>query len=212
MKTTQFPSCSRWGVRPFFALAALVAVCAGFALPSRAAEPAMRPSVGGVAPNFVLRTLDDKQVELQQLIAKSPVVLVVLRGWPGYQCPLCTRQVQEFIAQAPQFHERGAHVVMVYPGPAPKLEEHAREFLKNKNWPAEFTFVADPDYQMITRYGLRWDAKNETAYPSTFIIDREGKVQFAYVSKTHGDRVSAAKVMAEVGRMQNAKGEVPRAK
>src|SRR5687768_5502167 len=198
MKRDLFLSLAGRRGRPFFALATALAACAVFAFSSRAAEPAMRPAVSGVAPNFVLRTLDDKQVELQQLTAKSPVVLVVLRGWPGYQCPLCTRQVQDFIAQAPRFRKQGAHVAMVYPGPAPKLAEHAREFLENKSWPAEFTFLADPDYQMINRYGLRWDAKNETAYPSTFIIDREGRVQFAYVSKSHGDRVSAAKVLEEL--------------
>ncbi|MGH7956231.1 MAG: hypothetical protein ACREH8_04380, partial [Opitutaceae bacterium] len=41
-------------------------------------------------------------------------------------------------------------------------------------------------------YGLRWEAPKETAYPSTFIIDRANRVRFAHVSKTHGNRVSAA--------------------
>ncbi len=163
-----------------------------------AAEAELPPKPGEAAPNFVLRTLDAKPVELSELTAKSRVVLVVLRGWPGYQCPLCTKQVQEYVTNARQFREKGAQVVMVYPGPADKLEAHAREFLNNKQWPEEFLFVMDPDYVLTRRYGLRWDAKKETAYPSTFIVDQTGRVQFSYISKSHGDRVSAARALAEL--------------
>ena len=47
---------------------------------------------------------------------KRPVVLVVLRDFPGHQCPLCNRQVAEFTSHASEFV--GASVLMVYPGPA----------------------------------------------------------------------------------------------
>ena len=144
----------------------------------------------------MLRTLDDKTVELKSLTAKSAVVLIVLRGWPGYQCPLCTKQVHDFVAQAAQFKAHGAQVLMVYPGPADKLQAHAQEFLRDKQWPGDFTFVVDPDYAFTNAYGLRWNAKNETAYPSTFVIGGDGKVRFAIVSNSHGGRTSAAQVLA----------------
>lgn len=166
------------------------------------AQAMTTPKVGETAPDFTVRTLEQKPVELSVLTAQGPVVLVVLRGWPGYQCPLCTRQVQDYIAQAAKFKERGAQVVMIYPGPAEQLEARAGEFLKNKDWPAEFVFATDPGYGFTNRYSLRWDAKKETAYPSTFVIDREGRVRFAYVSKSHGDRVSAARVLAALDDFQ----------
>jgi peroxiredoxin len=153
---------------------------------------AATPKPGEPAPDFTLRTLDDRAIELKSLVEKSPVVLVVLRGWPGYQCPVCTKQVQDFAAHAGDFKSRGAQVLMVYPGPAEKLKAHAEEFLQNKQWPADFLFVVDPDYTFTNAYGLRWEAKNETAYPSTFILARGGRVQFAHTSKTHGGRLSAA--------------------
>jgi thioredoxin-dependent peroxiredoxin len=162
------------------------------------ASAATPPQVGDTAPNFTLHTLDERPIELQALVAKSPVVLVVLRGWPGYQCPICTKQVHEFATRAAEFKERGAKVLMVYPGPAEKLKAQAQEFLKNKEWPGEFLFVVDPDYTFTNAYGLRWEAKNETAYPSTFVIARGGKIQFAKSSKTHGGRVSATQVLAEL--------------
>ena len=104
------------------------------------------PAVGEAAPAFALKTLSGETTRLEALTAKSPVVLVVLRGFPGYQCPMCTRQVHEFVAAAKEFADRGARVVMVYPGPAAQLQAKAREFLENKDWPADFVFLIDPDY------------------------------------------------------------------
>lgn len=166
---------------------------------AQAAEP---PSAGDEAPNFTLRTLDDRMVELQQVATNSTVVLVALRGWPGYQCPICTRQVHDFVEHAADFANLGAKVLMVYPGPADNLKTHAQEFLKDKTWPKDFLFVIDPDYKFTTTYCLRWEAKNETAYPSTFVIDRRGKVRFAHVSKTHGDRVGAATALEAVQKLK----------
>src|SRR5213075_1162254 len=117
------------------------------------------------------------------------VVLVVLRGWPGYQCPICTRQVHDFVPKAEKFTAANVQVLMVYPGPADGLQAHAQDFLKDKNWPKDFLLVVDPDYTFTQSYGLRWDAPNETAYPSTFILDKEGKVLFAHVSQEHADRM-----------------------
>ncbi len=177
-------ACASWGLF----LAAFV----------HGATTGMTPPVGGSAPDFTLQTLDEKPVSLHALTEKGPVVLVVLRGWPGYQCPVCTRQVQEYIASAREFAQRGARVVMVYPGPAEQLKAHAGEFLRDKQWPEEFVFVVDPDFAFTLRYGLRWEAPKETAYPSTFVLERGGKIKFAQVSKTHGGRVSAAKALAEL--------------
>lgn len=160
-----------------------------------AAEPPKAPPVGEKAPEFSLKTLDDKTVKLSALTAEQPVVLIMLRGWPGYQCPICTAQVREFSKSADHFATAKAKVVMVYPGPAEGLKAHAEDFLKDKTWPKDFVFLTDPDYSFTKAYGLRWDAPHETAYPSTFVIDREGKVRFEKVSTSHGDRADVAAVL-----------------
>jgi peroxiredoxin len=162
---------------------------------------AAAPKVGDKAPDFSLETLDDQTLRLSDLTATGKMVLVVLRGWPGYQCPLCTRQVQDYIASASGFATAKARVVMVYPGPADDLKAHATEFSQNKQWPKEFVFVTDPAFTMVNAYGLRWDAPGETAYPSTFVLDRKGVVRFATISHGHGDRTKAADIIEELQRM-----------
>lgn len=153
------------------------------------------PIVGSSAPDFTLNTLDDQPVRLTDLTAKGKVVLVVLRGWPGYQCPFCSRQAHDFVIHEKELAADGVQVVMVYPGPSDDLKSHAADFLKDKDWPQDFLLVLDPDYSFTKAYGLRWDAPKETAYPSTFIIGKDNEVTFAHVSKKHGDRVNAETVL-----------------
>ena len=161
------------------------------------------PKVGDKAPDFTLLTLDDKTVRLSEMTAKGVVVLIVLRGWPGYQCPICDRQVQDFIRIKSDFAEAKTQIVFFYPGPADDLKAHAEEFKKwkGKEWPKEFLYVLDPDYTMVNAYGLRWDAPKETAYASTFVLDGKGTVRFAKTSRSHGDRAKASDVLAEVKKL-----------
>ena len=144
--------------------------------------------------------LTGRSVRLSDLTSEGKVVLIVLRGWPGYQCPICTAQVHDYVRSAPGFAEAKARVVMVYPGPAENLKAHASEFLQDKQWPKEFIYLIDPDYTMVNAYGLRWDAPRETAYPSTFILDRGGTVRFAKVSRSHGDRTKASDILLQLKR------------
>lgn len=177
---------------------AIVRSLAALALVSLAAgrAPAAPPRVGDAAGDFTLKTSAGEAIRLDSLREKGPVVLVVLRGWPGYQCPMCTRQVAQFMGKSDDLAAAKAHVLMVYPGPADHLKDHAEEFVSGKTLPDNFHLVLDPDYAFTNAYGLRWDAPKETAYPSTFVIDPRGKITYARTSKTHGDRAPIADVLA----------------
>ncbi len=137
-------------------------------------------------------------MRLSERTAQGPVVLVVLRGFPGYQCPFCDRQVHDFIKSASAFDAAGARVVFVYPGPEGELAKRASEFAAGKSFPPGFDFVLDPDYVFTNLYSLRWDAPKETAYPSTFVIKRGGEIAFARISRSHGGRVSAREAIEQL--------------
>lgn len=156
------------------------------------------PGVGDVAKDFQLSDLQGKKIKLSDQLKQGPVVLLVLRGYPGYQCPLCTRQVSQFINSAAQFKAAKASVLLVYPGAVNNLNTKAGEFIQSQQLPANFHFLTDPGYKFTNAYGLRWDAKRETAYPSTFIIGTDGKVKYAKISKTHGGRSNAKEVLQKL--------------
>ena len=162
------------------------------ALPVLVAAP---PLMGEKAPDFTLSDAAGKSVRFSEVMSKGPVALVVLRGFPGYQCPFCNRQVQDFIQNAPAFAAAGVQVVLVYPGPPQDLDSKANQFLADKKLPDNFDMLLDPGYKFTDMYGLRWDAPRETAYPSTFLLNRDGQVFFSKIVKEHGGRTTAAEIL-----------------
>lgn len=157
------------------------------------AEP---PAVGAVAPDFTLKTPEGTTVQLSKWSHGHTPVLVILRGFPGYQCPYCQKQVHDFVSHASDFAAKGASVLLVYPGATSGLGERAKEFLaKQDPLPANIILVTDPDFDVTNLYGVRWDAPNETAYPSTFILDKDRRILFERISHSHGDRVLAQQVL-----------------
>ena len=151
--------------------------------------------VGSKAIDFTLAKIDGNNIQLSEIYKVQPVILVVLRGWPGYQCPICTRQVGSLIADEDKFKSSNAAVIMVYPGPSEDLQAHAEEFSEDFKFPANFYFTLDPDYSMINKYGLRWESPRETAYPSTFVINTEGTIIYAKISTSHGGRASNDEIL-----------------
>lgn len=160
------------------------------------------PKVGQRAPDFALQTPEGVTVSFNRLLKEGKVVLIVLRGYPGYQCPYCQRQAHDFLEHAADFARAGAQVLLVYPGPPAQLGARAKEFLAHEPLPSNVRLVIDPDYKVTNLYGLRWDAPGETAYPSTFIISQRGIILFRKISHSHGDRTVAADVLAELNRQK----------
>ncbi len=183
-----------------FALSLITGLLLGHttACSQEASSSMARPKMGAKAPDFKLMSIDGEKVQLSSMAKESNVVLVVLRGYPGYQCPLCSRQVSELRSKASQLASASAKVLLVYPGPAANLGMKAKEFLNDSSLPEGFTMVLDPDYKFTNAYGLRWNAPNETAYPSTFIIDKTGTIKFAEVSGGHSGRVASDTVLAKL--------------
>lgn len=194
-------------------LTAAVAVCLLRTASAQVGEQVKTLKVGDTAMDFEFQPIEGKNVKLSKLAENGPVVLVVLRGYPGYQCPLCSQQVRDLRQRAAEFAEIGATVVLVYPGPEDELRKRAREFLKGDVLPKPLLLVIDPAYRLTNLYGLRWDAAGETAYPSTFILDSHRKVRYAKVSRTHGDRAKTEELLELLAAMtfaDTAKGrEIP---
>jgi peroxiredoxin len=150
-----------------------------------------QPAAGNDAPDFSLPSLRGGMLRLATVNKTSLVVLIALRGFPGYQCPFCNRQVEDFVRKADAFAAASARVIIVYPGAL----ERAKEFAADKKLPVGFDLVVDQDYAFTNRYGLRWEGPGETAYPATFVIKRGGVISFAEVSNSHGGRTTAAEIV-----------------
>jgi peroxiredoxin Q/BCP len=162
----------------------------------RADENSAPPKVGDPAPDFELVGLGGETVRLSKVASHGPVAVIVLRGYPGYQCPICSRQVRQFTERGKEFEAAGAEVLMIYPGPAHDLKQRAAEFARGRDLPKNFHLLLDPDFEFTNAWRLRWNAPRETAYPSSFVVNRDGKVRFAKISKSHGGRATVSEVLA----------------
>jgi peroxiredoxin len=171
----------------------LPALLLAVSLPSVAATP----GVGQRAPDFTLSTPDGSSLSLNSLTSQNRVVLILLRGYPGYQCPFSQQQFQNYQQTAAQFATLGAHVVFIYPGTGGKnLADDAAQMIGDQPLPANVHVVLDPDYVISTQYGLRWDAPDQTVYPSTFLVAKNRTVFFAHTGHTSSDLTPPADALA----------------
>lgn len=194
---------NRHGIHLLSVLSATVALFLAAPTCAKSVDDIETVEIGQVAPDIELQPLEGNPVKLSKFTRKGPVVLVVLRGFPGYQCPACSGQVAELRSHAKEFEALKTNIVLVYPGPEANLKARAREFLEGTKLPPTMTLVIDPNYTFTKTYGLRWDAPAETAYPSTFVLDGDRKVQFRKLSVSHGDRAKAEDILAAVKKISN---------
>ena len=174
-----------------------IIACSLMALVSAADERKLES--GDKAIEFRAPDLEGKAFEFAPEKSGRWTVLVFLRGYPGYQCPLCSRQVGELIGKAEQLSEARADVLFVYPGVAKDLVAKSKEFLADKQLPPTFKLVIDQDYKVVNAYKIRWEAPRETAYPSTFVIDPTGVIRYSKISESHGGRAPVNEILQTLG-------------
>ena len=182
------------------AFIASLAIVFILATSAHAEKVAAGPKEGSKMKDFSGTTMNGASFQFSKLIAKGSVVLVMLRGFPGYQCPVCSTQVAGYLAKAEEFEkQRNTPVVFIYPGKVSNLDKRAKEFTapleEEVDLPSNFIFVIDQDYKITNHLGLRWDVPKETAYPAAFVIDHDSYVQYAKVSDNHHGRATADEIL-----------------
>lgn len=166
---------------------------------------AATPTAGETAPDFTLPTINGARLTLSTLTGRSTVVLVLLRGYPGYQCPFSQQLFDSYQQQAANLAAMGAEVVFVYPGSDGKdLSEDALQMTGTALLPSNVHVVLDPNYSFTNLYGLRWNAANQTVYPTTFVLNREGMVYFVHKGLSASDQTRVTDTLAVVNAQNNS--------
>lgn len=158
--------------------------------------------VGDRAIDFDLPVVGGEEyLTLRDQFKEGPVVVVVLRGYPGYQCPLCSQQFSAIRNRAGALAKVAHRVILVYPGEGTLLQRHAEQFRGSRSLPDPLVIVRDQEMKMVTEWGLRWDRPRETAYPAAYIIDRNGRVRWLKVSDNHAGRASVDEIVRELRKL-----------
>lgn len=134
-------------------------------------------------------------LRLSDQYRQGAVVVVVLRGYPGYQCPICMRHVATLANRAATLNRFATKVILIYPGDSESLKQHAENFAGKRRLPEPMVIVRDDQMATVRKWGLRWDARNETAYPASYLIDRNGRIRWKQVSTSHAGRSTVEEIL-----------------
>lgn len=141
-----------------------------------------------------------KQVKLEDYRGKKNVVLVITRGFSGRLCPFCRTQSSRLVANYEDFAKRDAEILLVYPGGSEHLEEFidaAKVSEKKEVDQIPFPILLDSDLKAVNFLQIAADL----AFPSTYILDKEGDVRFAYVGEEINDRPSVKAMLAQLDKI-----------
>ena len=133
------------------------------------------PNVGDQAPDFTAHTDGGETVSLSSLKGKK----VVLYFYPKDNTPGCTAEACDFRDNSAAFAGKNTVVLGVS---TDSVRSH--ENFKSK-YKLPFTLVADPDREIVQKYGVWREKKNYgKAYMgvvrSTFIVDEQGTIAKIY--------------------------------
>ena len=151
---------------------------------------------------LVFNNPDGSKTKLGDFAGKKNVLLVFTEGFNGMLCPFCKTQTSRLVSNYEKFKALDCEVIVVYPGPEDHLDEFVEAALKTEKEQVDkvpFPIVLDKDFA-ATDY---FDIHSMFAHPSTYLIDKKGSVQFAYVGNDMtADRPSVKAMLQRLGQLQ----------
>lgn len=177
-------------------------------------------AVGEQAPDARVQDADGRSVQLRELFARGPVMLVFYRG--GW-CPFCNFQIRELTEDFPELERRGVTPVAIS---VDRMEESTRT---RANYTIPFPVLSDPDLTAHRAYrvthdvdaaeverlrGMGMDLERSSgrshhvvAIPSVFVIDGTGVVRWAHADRDYRTRPSNEQLLAVIDGLELASGE-----
>lgn len=165
----------------------------------RAGRPvpaALRP--GQSLPDFLAADENGNPVRSTQLHGTATVMLFVRGNW----CPFCTSQVENLTMHYKDIIDLGARLIMVTPKPQETTRRVAAFF------EVEFDFWFDHDLSVARQLGLLLESGvpgdhqkeygEDTVWPTALVIDPNGIIRYAELSKTLADRPNPETLLREL--------------
>ena len=116
-----------------------------------------------IAPPLKLKDLNDVEYDLKRYRGRK----VLINFWATW-CPPCVKEIPSLGRLQKQFYKEDLIVLSVDVG-----EEKSRVVEFTKRVPADFPVMLDPEGNTVKSWKLR-------AFPTTFLLDEEGRVRYGY--------------------------------
>ena len=162
--------------------------CAGVLMFGLGKVQAETLKVGDPAPNFTAAASDGSQVELKNVIGKSPIVLYF---YPKDDTPGCTKEACSLRDNFAAFRKLNA---TVYGISYDSIESH-KQFIDKYKLP--FVLISDSDHSIAKLYG---SYSLLYAKRMTFVVDKAGKI--AWLNPKVDSTTHSAELQAVLAKLQ----------
>lgn len=184
----------------------------------KAAESALK--AGAQMPPFALKDSSGKTVSSDDLLKRNNLVLVFYRGaW----CPYCNLYLKKLQENLPQITAKGGQIVAVsIEKPDDSLSVAEKNDLK-------FTVLSDPNLEVAKKFGIVYQLPQETddkykskgldvarhnemdkpelPLGSTYIVDQQGTIVYAFLDTDYKKRAEPDVIIAELEKIKAAAGK-----
>ncbi|TWT76265.1 AhpC/TSA family protein [Planctomycetes bacterium CA13] len=156
--------------------------------------------------DFSTLTFTDKsgdEVKLADLMTQKYLVLVITRGWNNGVCFYCASQTSRWARRFDELAPYDAQLVVVFPVESEQDATHLDDLAKSikkepiSNEAVPYPMLLDINLTGVDQLGIR----SQLAKPATYIVDREGRVRFAYVGESIADRPTVDSVLEQLGQL-----------
>jgi peroxiredoxin len=150
--------------------------------------PAGRP-----APNFTHTAADGKRISLADFKGKKNVVLIF---YQGSFCPVCGHQLESFQTRLDELNKLDTEIIAISADDA----AHARQSVGEHG--LSFAVIPDAEKDIIKKYGVENIVRDGIAYPSLYIVDKQGNIRFSFANQ-EGKRLQSGEVIPELKKINS---------
>ncbi|MFT5300703.1 MAG: peroxiredoxin [Mariniblastus sp.] len=151
--------------------------------------------------DLVFTDKNGQKIAIKDYKGKQNIVLVFTEGYNGTLCPFCQTQTSRLIANYDEFKKLDTEIIVVYPGKRDHVDDFIESALKTEKHQVDqvpFPIVLDEDFVATDFFNIH----SMHAHPSTFLIDKNGSVQLAYVGQDMtADRPSIKAILEKIKRV-----------
>lgn len=159
--------------------------------------------IGEKAPSASLRSVDDTETPLQEILKLKPTVLIFYRG--GW-CPYCNLQLSELQAIEAGILKLGYQIVAVSPDSPERIKSSIDKHELN------YRIFSDSQMRMAKEFGLAYKAPKRNLkglskssagknpgwlpVPAVFVLNTEGIILFEYINPDYSTRLPGGLLLA----------------
>lgn len=173
----------------------------GYAMKASEVTPIL---TGTKIPNPKVRTIDNQESDLMNLIGDQPTVLIFYRG--GW-CPYCNRHLADLQKAQSRLQNMGYQILAISPDKPEFLSQSAQEH------DLSYTLLSDSDMSATKAFGLAFkldpatverykenglDLSARSGYdhnllpaPAVFLVNPDGMITFQYVNPDYKTRIKS---------------------